>query len=87
MIYGVVLSLRRRHKSDGKYLLDLFTSPAGLLLTFSIIYTSVHLLTWALIRYRLPVDAVLLPFAALALSSLYEQVRRKQHAAQVEVSA
>lgn len=86
MMYGVVLSLRRKHKGDGKYLLDLFTSPAGLLLTFTIIYTSVHLLTWALIRYRLPVDAVLLPFAALALSTLYEQVRRKQHAVRVEAS-
>lgn len=87
MIYGMMLSLRMKDKRDGKYLLNLFTSPTGLLLTFAIIYTSIHLLTWALIRYRLPVDAALLPFAALALSSLYEQVRRKQHAVQVEASA
>jgi hypothetical protein len=34
---------------------------------FVALYTLVHLLSWALIRYRLPVDAVLLVFAALAV--------------------
>lgn len=33
-------------------------------------YTLIHLLSWALIRYRLPVDAVLMPFAAFAITSL-----------------
>lgn len=36
----------------------------ALLLLFAAVYTLLHLLTWALIRYRLPVDAVLLVFAA-----------------------
>jgi hypothetical protein len=31
------------------------------------VYTLIHLLTWALIRYRLPVDSVLVLFAAIAL--------------------
>jgi hypothetical protein len=34
------------------------------------LYTLVHLLSWALIRYRLPVDAVLLVFAGLACDRL-----------------
>ena len=38
-----------------------------LLLAFALAYTLVHLLTWTLIRYRLPVDAVLLVVGALGL--------------------
>jgi hypothetical protein len=41
-----------------------------LLYLFMVFYTVLHLLTWAMIRYRLPVDAVLLIFAALALARL-----------------
>lgn len=37
-------------------------------------YTMLHLLTWAMIRYRLPVDAVLLLFAALAVLQLGERL-------------
>lgn len=36
----------------------------NLFLLFVVVYTAVHLLTWTLIRYRLPVDAVIIPFAA-----------------------
>ena len=39
-------------------------------------YTMLHVLTWAMVRYRLPVDAALLPFAALALHALYARGRR-----------
>lgn len=41
-----------------------------LLVGFSLFYTTIHLMTWALIRYRLPVDALLLLFAAYSLSTL-----------------
>lgn len=41
-----------------------------LLYLFVMIYTAIHLASWALIRYRLPVDAVLLIFAALGLENL-----------------
>ena len=37
---------------------------------FAAAYTVVHLMSWALIRYRLPVDAVMLVFAGLALDRL-----------------
>jgi hypothetical protein len=30
-------------------------------------YSLLHILTWAMPRYRLPVDAVALPFAALGI--------------------
>jgi 4-amino-4-deoxy-L-arabinose transferase-like glycosyltransferase len=41
-----------------------------LLLLFIVIYSGIHLLTWALIRYRLPVDAMLLIFAAVGIVRL-----------------
>ena len=45
------------------------------LYVFMIFYTVMHLLTWSMIRYRLPVDAVLLLFAALALANLAQHLR------------
>ena len=46
-----------------------------LLLCFVLVYTSIHLLSWTLIRYRLPVDAVLLIFAALGFKTLIYNLR------------
>ncbi|MEW5868444.1 MAG: hypothetical protein AB1894_04155 [Chloroflexota bacterium] len=43
-------------------------APGALLLLFAGVYSAIHLLSWALVRYRLPVDAVLLIFAARALA-------------------
>lgn len=57
MIYGLWLSRGQWRRLQLLYL-------------FMIVYTLLHLLTWAMIRYRLPVDAVLLIFAALALARL-----------------
>ncbi len=37
------------------------------LVIFAVVYTVIHLMSWALVRYRLPVDAVLLVFAAVAV--------------------
>jgi hypothetical protein len=60
MLYGLLRAFRRLRPGD----------PAFLLVLFAAVYTAIHLLSWALIRYRLPVDAVLLPFAGLALVDL-----------------
>lgn len=65
MLYGVVVTvgdgLRRER-----------TGPPGasLLLLFAIVYTGIHLATWTLIRYRLPVDVVLLVVAAHGVARL-----------------
>ncbi len=45
-----------------------------LLYLFIIIYTGVHLSTWALIRYRLPVDAILVLFAAHGTTKLAQSL-------------
>jgi hypothetical protein len=50
------------------------SSEALILYLFIVVYTAVHLLSWTLIRYRLPVDAVLLIFAGAALVKLQEKL-------------
>jgi len=73
MLYGLALSIGKQRAERGSRLLALLTSPEGLLFIFALIYTTIHLLSWALIRYRLPVDAVLIPFAAAALQDLHRR--------------
>lgn len=50
-------------------------SEVLLLYLFVGVYTAMHLLSWALIRYRLPVDAVLVIFAGLAIAVLRDRIR------------
>ena len=54
-IAGLVLSVRSWRR-------------CSLIYAFVLIFSALHILTWASIRYRLPVDAVLIPFAGLALT-------------------
>ena len=76
MLYGLFLTIKRSLSVSGNPFINLIISPAGLLILFALIYTSIHLMTWALIRYRLPVDAVLIPFAALAISDIYDRIKK-----------
>lgn len=67
IIYGIILSTVYR-------LLPIKTrmsSPSFLLILFIVIYTGIHLLSWALIRYRLPVDAITLIYAGYGLDNLF----------------
>jgi 4-amino-4-deoxy-L-arabinose transferase-like glycosyltransferase len=70
MIYGLMLGIRGALRENGGRVLGLIASPIGLLILFVVVYSAIHIFTWALIRYRLPVDAVLVPFAGLALSDV-----------------
>ncbi|MFW6098154.1 MAG: hypothetical protein ACOC9Z_08750, partial [Chloroflexota bacterium] len=45
-----------------------------LILIFALAYTAIHLLSWALIRYRLPVDAVLIIPAAVAIAEILKHL-------------
>ena len=47
-----------------------------LLFLFLSVYTLIHILSWSLIRYRLPVDAVLVPFAAVSALRFLETAPR-----------
>ncbi|MGI5835739.1 MAG: hypothetical protein ACOX87_04500, partial [Chloroflexota bacterium] len=66
-LYGLFISARQREGRDVILLLWLFVA----------VYSLVHILSWALVRYRLPVDAVLVPFAALAVQAVLERGRVK----------
>lgn len=68
MLYGLI---RVPFWKNLKYKFQL-ESPYALLYLFAFIYTGIHLLTWALIRYRLPVDAVLIIFAAIPFYELIQ---------------
>ena len=71
MLYGLVRSFTfRRYESID----SLISSPTFLLYIFIIVYTGIHLLSWALIRYRLPLDAVLLIFTGLALVDISNHI-------------
>ena len=62
MLIGLILAWRRRSHRFW----DALATPKFLLVLFALVYTGIHVLTWTLIRYRLPVDAVLLVFAGVA---------------------
>ena len=64
MIYGLLISTQEWRRYWFLYAFILF-------------YTVLHLLTWSMIRYRLPIDAVLLLFAALAIAKLARQWRMR----------
>jgi hypothetical protein len=65
LIYGLILAVCQPR----------FVARNALLLLFAVFYTLLHLLTWAMVRYRLAVDATLMPLAALALLDLILRVR------------
>jgi 4-amino-4-deoxy-L-arabinose transferase-like glycosyltransferase len=70
VLYGLVLSWRNRFVP----VLSHLASPFGLLYLFVAVYSGIHIFTWTLIRYRLPVDAVLLLFAGLAVVDLWPRL-------------
>ncbi len=63
-LYGLYLALR----SPG------LRANLGLPLLFMVFYSLMHILTWAMVRYRLPVDAVAMPLAALAVDDLWRRL-------------
>jgi hypothetical protein len=69
MLYGLLRAFRDRSLTS-----------AWLLYWFVLGYTSIHLLSWALIRYRLPVDAVLILFAAYGITDLIRLFTRPKTA-------
>lgn len=74
MLYGLLLSFKRSKGTLGKWL----ASPFTLLYLFILVYTGIHILTWTLIRYRLPVDAILVIFAGYGLVDIMERVMARR---------
>jgi 4-amino-4-deoxy-L-arabinose transferase-like glycosyltransferase len=70
MLYGLLYSRENHNHSRLKGL----SSSSLLLIGVVSIYTMIHLLSWALIRYRLPVDAILIVFAGWAFVDLAQRL-------------
>jgi 4-amino-4-deoxy-L-arabinose transferase-like glycosyltransferase len=75
-LFGILLIVKRRFRSIAG---PRQAAGALLLLAFAGTYSMLHMVTWTLVRYRLPVDAVLMPFGALALVWVYGQARAAVH--------
>ncbi|MCB0207892.1 MAG: glycosyltransferase family 39 protein [Anaerolineae bacterium] len=71
MLYGFV-----RHISQS------LLSKNLILYLFVTSYSGIHLLSWALIRYRLPVDAILIIFASVTVIEIVTAIQRRQFKAQ-----
>jgi hypothetical protein len=72
LLAGAILALVRwRQGGPGG------SSGALFLLLVAAVYSMAHLLTWTLVRYRLPVDAVTMPLAAYAMVALFERQSRR----------
>jgi len=67
MLWGLVLDIANR-KQD--FWIEL-ASPSSFIILFGVVYAGIHILTWTLIRYRLPIDAVLILYAAIAIENFY----------------
>ena len=65
ILYGYYLAFRRHLLGQGNWLIPLFV----------VTYSLMHILTWAMVRYRLPTDAASMPFAALGLANLLDRLR------------
>jgi hypothetical protein len=68
MIFGIFLSLKSLIQSKSNF----FDSPICPILGFGIVYSGIHILTWSLVRYRLPIDALFLIFASLSLAKIFQ---------------
>jgi len=81
MVYGIIAAIRTPAAGSSQSLITdhpdrraCFTAwlktPAALWLAFIVVYTVLHLASWAAIRYRLPTDGVAIIFAGLAIAEL-----------------
>jgi 4-amino-4-deoxy-L-arabinose transferase-like glycosyltransferase len=70
MLFGLVVGLGRPLRARG------LRANAGALLLAgcAAVYTILHLLSWALIRYRLPVDGILIVFAGVGVVEVAERL-------------
>lgn len=68
MLAGIVIAVRSAGPQVQGGWRNFSTTPLALLLLFILFYSLLHIFTWAMPRYRLPVDAAAIPFAATSLN-------------------
>jgi hypothetical protein len=77
MLYGLFVALRNR-AALWPSRLSFAIAPPVLTLLFIVFYSILHIFTWAMPRYRLPVDAVMMLYVALALTDLVMRFRKRR---------
>jgi hypothetical protein len=77
MLAGIVMAVRIAGPGVQDGWRNFSTTPLAMVLLFVALYSIQHALTWAIPRYRLPVDAVMLTFAALGLSNMARWIMNK----------
>jgi hypothetical protein len=80
VLYGMIRSWLRLGPNKR---VELRRPPDTMLLLylFILVYSGLHIATWSLVRYRLPVDAVLMFFAAIALNEAISLPLRRRFSA------
>lgn len=73
MLYGLYREVAGRQRHCTLFAL-------ALTLLFVLVYSLLHIFSWAMSRYRLPVDAVLLIYAAIAIVHLWDSWLRRVRA-------
>jgi 4-amino-4-deoxy-L-arabinose transferase-like glycosyltransferase len=73
-IFVVTAGCLSRRSRDRSQPTSVSASTHVLLTLFIMSYTAIHVLTWALIRYRIPVDGVLILYAAAAVPWLADRL-------------
>ena len=72
MLLGCVMWIRNLR---GRRFIKVMQTPGILLLAFSFVYTSIHVLTWTSVRYRLPIDSIMLMFGAYGFARILARLR------------
>ncbi len=67
MLIGIFRTLMKQRTYKRSWSLALPRSSLALVFLFLFFYVAIHLLSWVQVRYRLPVDAVLVMFAAVGV--------------------
>jgi hypothetical protein len=82
-LYGLAVSVARRRS-----IIVPGQGPALVLVClFGLIYSLIHLLSWSLVRYRLPVDAAFMPLAALGVLDLSARIRAGSRLLELKMAA
>jgi hypothetical protein len=81
MLYGLWLSARHLQNTQ----VPNQRAQIMLLFLFAVVYAGLHLVSWALIRYRLPIDTVLIIFAGLGIADIVDFFRVRNHTSKVYV--
>jgi hypothetical protein len=87
MLIGLWLALRHGGPRSMGGWRAFAQSPLALISLFMLVYSVLHIFTWAMPRYRLPVDAVALPLAALAIASVVNWLRVRRQPTRARTAA